>query len=114
MCVDVSNYNRREKGQAKISAEEWQKLSKILEVPLEDIFEAEESQVFIFNDQSTGNVNSVVNYTIPLSMWKKKKKYIGILEKEIAEMNRNKWYYRNVEFETRKRNAKTRNCSEKK
>jgi transcriptional regulator with XRE-family HTH domain len=90
LCVDVSNYNRREKGQAKISAEEWQKLSKILEVPLEDIFEAEESQVFIFNDQSTGNVNSVVNYTIPLSKWETQKKYIGILEKEIAEMNRNK------------------------
>jgi transcriptional regulator with XRE-family HTH domain len=90
LCVDVSNYNRREKGQAKISAEEWQKLSKILEVPLEDIFEAEESQVFIFNDQSTGNVNSVVNYTIPLSKWETQKKYIGILEKEIAEINRNK------------------------
>ena len=80
LCVDGSNYNRREKGLAKISAEEWQKLSKILAVPLKDIFDAEDSQIFIFNDDdATGNANSVLNYTIPLSMWETQKKYIEFL-----------------------------------
>lgn len=28
--IDVSNYNRREKGEIKITTEQWQKLSKVL------------------------------------------------------------------------------------
>lgn len=33
LCIDVSNYARREKGVARISNNEWIKLSEILEVP---------------------------------------------------------------------------------
>ncbi len=86
LCVTVSNYNRRERGQTKISADEWQKIAKVLEVPLEDIYDPEESQVFIFNDNATGNVNSVINYNIPLSMWETQKKYIEKLEQEIQQL----------------------------
>ena len=59
--MDVSSYSRRENGQVKISNKEWQKISDILEVPLEDIYEAEESMIMIFNDNSTGNGNIVTN-----------------------------------------------------
>lgn len=86
LCVTVSNYNRRERGQTKISADEWQKIAKVLEVPLEDIYDPEESQVFIFNDNATGNVNSVINYNIPLSMWETQKKYIEKLAQEIQQL----------------------------
>lgn len=86
LCVTVSNYNRRERGQTKISADEWQKIAKVLEVPLADIYDPEESQVFIFNDNATGNVNSVINYNIPLSMWETQKKYIEKLEQEIQQL----------------------------
>ncbi len=48
----------------------------------EEIYEAEESQIFIFNDNFTGNVNSAVNYNIPLSIWEAQKKYIEKLEEE--------------------------------
>jgi transcriptional regulator with XRE-family HTH domain len=88
LCMDVSNYNRRENGQAKISTKEWQKLSEIMSVPIEDIFESEESQVFIFSDNATGNINSKVNYNIPLSMWENQKKYIEKLEKELEELRK--------------------------
>jgi transcriptional regulator with XRE-family HTH domain len=88
LCMDVSNYNRRENGQAKISTKEWQKLSEIMSVPIEDIFESEESQVFIFSDNATGNINSKVNYNIPLSMWETQKKYIEKLEKELEELRK--------------------------
>ena len=31
LCMDVSNYNRRERGQVKISLKEWEKLAEILQ-----------------------------------------------------------------------------------
>lgn len=85
LSMDVSNYNRREKGITKISLLEWQKIAKILNTSVEDIYETEESMVFIFNDNSTGNGNgigNVNNYNIPLSMWESQKKYIEMLEIE--------------------------------
>lgn len=87
LCIDVSNYNRREKGTAKISMQEWQKMAETLEVPLQDIYENDEGMVFIFNDNSTGNGNVVNNnYNIPLSVWETQKKYIEKLEAEIEEL----------------------------
>ena len=61
LVMDISSYSRRENGQVKISGKEWQKMSDILEVPLEDIYESEESMIMIFNDNSTGNGNIVTN-----------------------------------------------------
>lgn len=61
-----SNYSRKENGSSKISKQEWEKLSKTLEVPVEDIFENEDSHVFIFQDNSTGNYSGTNNiYSIP-------------------------------------------------
>jgi len=37
LCMDVSCYNRREKGQIKISMHEWNKLAEILNVPVDEI-----------------------------------------------------------------------------
>ncbi|SDL98435.1 helix-turn-helix transcriptional regulator [Chryseobacterium taihuense] len=83
LCMDVSNYNRREKGMAKISMQQWKKIAEVLEIPLEDIYEADENLIFIFNDNSTGNDNFVSNnYNIPLSVWETQKKYIDKLEAE--------------------------------
>ena len=83
LCMDVSNYNRRESGQIKISAEQWQKLAKELKVPLEDIYETEETQIFIFNDNSTGNGNIVTNYSLPQDVLDMYQKHISALEQEI-------------------------------
>lgn len=82
LCMTVANYSRRENGTTKINESQWQKLADILEVPLEDIYEAEESQIFIFNDNATGNGNIVNNYNIPMSIWESQKKYIEKLEEE--------------------------------
>ncbi|WP_449397785.1 helix-turn-helix transcriptional regulator [Chryseobacterium wanjuense] len=89
LCMDVSNYNRREKGIAKISLQEWQKIAEVLETPIEDIYENEEGMVIIFNDNSTGTgygVGVVNNYNIPVSMWESQKKYIEKLEAEIESL----------------------------
>ena len=93
--IGTSSYSRKENGQIKISSKEWQKLSEILEVPLEDIYESEESMILIYNDNSSGNGNSngniVTNYAIPQSILDSQKKYIEKLEEEnrrLAEENR--------------------------
>lgn len=39
--TDVSNYNRKELGEVKITKQEWEKISNFLEVPIEDIYEAD-------------------------------------------------------------------------
>jgi DNA-binding XRE family transcriptional regulator len=80
--INVSSYCRKEKGELKISNYEWKKLSEVLETPLEDIYESEESMIFVFNDHSTSNGNIVTNYTIPQSIWESQKKYIEKLEEE--------------------------------
>jgi len=83
LCMDVSNYNRRESGQIKISAEQWQKLAKELKVPLEDIYETDEHQIFIFNDNPTNCGNIVTNYQMPQEVLDMYQKHISALEQEI-------------------------------
>ncbi|MGH1519383.1 helix-turn-helix transcriptional regulator [Chryseobacterium sp. JK1] len=42
--TDVSNYNRKELGDVKITKQEWEKISVFLEVSVEEIFEADEEK----------------------------------------------------------------------
>ena len=83
LCVDVSNYNRREKGQIRISNNEWEKIAKFLEIPVEDIFESEENNFFVFKDQSTGNYLGTNHiYSIPEYFLENQKKYNEKVEEE--------------------------------
>ena len=86
--MDISSYSRRENGQIRISDNEWKKMSDILKVPLEDIYEPEESMVMIFNDNSSGTGNGIIvtNYTLPQSFLDLQKKYIEKLEEEIQNL----------------------------
>lgn len=84
--MDVSNYNRREKGQMKISNSEWEKLSKILEVPIEEIYESEESNFFVFKDNATDNISTNNFYTIPEYLLDNQRKYIQKLEEENQDL----------------------------
>ena len=40
-----SNYSRREKGMTKISAQEWGKIAKVLDLKIEDIYEADNHHI---------------------------------------------------------------------
>jgi len=83
LFMDVSNYNRREKGLSKITSNEWEKLASILEVSVEDIYEGEETTFIICKDQSVG-INQGTNnvYTIPEFILDSQRKYIQKLEEE--------------------------------
>ena len=84
LCMDVSGYSRRESGKIRITAGQWKKIAEILEVPVEEIFEADENMIFIFNDNATGNGNIVTNYTLPQDVIDLYKKHIAVLEQEIG------------------------------
>jgi len=89
LCMDASNYNRREKGQIRISPHEWKKLADILEVPVEEIYEPEDNQVFVCKDNSTVHyLNQGTNniYSVPEHLLETQRKYIAILENEIVEL----------------------------
>jgi hypothetical protein len=75
--MDVSNYNRREKGQAKITSSEWGKLANILNVSVEEIFESEEATFIMCKDQTVGINHGTNNiYTIPEFLLESQRKYI--------------------------------------
>jgi len=91
MFLTVSSYNRREKGKTKIHIDEWQKLAKILSVSLEDIYEPEDSQSVSFNDNSTATGNYFYTnniYSIPDYILESQHKLIQLLEKKIAELEK--------------------------
>ena len=51
----TSNYNRRENGITKISKREWDKMAKILDCKLDEIYEPEDGVYIINGDHAQGN-----------------------------------------------------------
>ena len=93
-CIgkNVSSYNRKENGEIKINHKEWQILAKELDASLEDIYESEESLIFVFNDNASGignGIGNTVNYTTPNCLGNSKKVYRKIGRRESAVKRRN-------------------------
>ena len=87
LSMDVSNYSRREKGQVKISFCEWEKLAGILQEPIENIYESEDTQVFVCRDSTTVHYQGTNHiYSIPEYFLETQRKYINMLEKELHEL----------------------------
>ena len=85
--MDVSNYTRREKGQAKIYPNEWEKLATILDVPVDEIYEPDDNQIFICKDRSTVHYQGTNHiYAVPEHLLETQRKYIEVLEKENREL----------------------------
>jgi transcriptional regulator with XRE-family HTH domain len=92
LCMDVSNYNRREKGLSKIAPAEWEKIAAHLDVSLEDIYESEDATFIVCRDHSVGVVNHGTNnvYTVPEFLLESQRKYTAKLEEEVAFLKQNK------------------------
>jgi len=87
--MDDSNYSRRENGEVNLNMKQWEILAKVLDVPLSEIYESDENQVFICNNSSLVNYQgSNNNYTIPESLLENQQKYINKLEEENKELKR--------------------------
>jgi transcriptional regulator with XRE-family HTH domain len=97
--ISQSQYNRRENGVTKISKKEWDKIAKILDTPLENIYEPEDGVYIINNDNANGNYSGSHNHfsQIPDHILDTMRKYIekleeenSILKAEIANMTKTK------------------------
>jgi transcriptional regulator with XRE-family HTH domain len=93
LATDVSNYSRKETGDVKIIHEEWNKIAKFLDVPLEEIYE-EEAATIINNNNSTfndspgsgSNINTF-NNGLGIDIIKNLQDYISLLKEEINSLN---------------------------
>ncbi|MCD9617303.1 helix-turn-helix transcriptional regulator [Chryseobacterium gleum] len=91
IATDVSNYSRKESGDVKIIREEWDKLARFLDVPVEDIYEEEEATIVVNNDHpvfndrasSAGVITNQNNYdNIPGAIIENLQNYIALLKEE--------------------------------
>ncbi|SFN29187.1 DNA-binding transcriptional regulator, XRE-family HTH domain [Chryseobacterium oleae] len=84
-----SQYQRREKGEIKISDEEWERMAKALDTTVEDIREDDIPQRINDNyDNNSGNYYPHVhnNYNIPEFILENQQEYINLLKKQIEEL----------------------------
>ena len=86
--METSNYNRRENGVTKISKREWDKMAKLLECNLDEIYEPEDGVYVINNENASGNYSgshNVFNANDSFIL-ETMKKYITKLEEENAQL----------------------------
>ncbi|MDR6921867.1 MULTISPECIES: helix-turn-helix transcriptional regulator [Chryseobacterium] len=91
IATDVSNYSRKESGDVRIIPDEWDKIARFLEVPIEEIYEEEDSKIIVnndhpvFNDRSSsaGVITNQNNYdNIPGAIIENLQAYITLLKEE--------------------------------
>lgn len=89
IATDVSNYSRKENGDVKIIKEEWEKIANFLQIPMEEIYEDDESKVVVNNENNSTGENSGLHsnlynnyYSIPNSIIENLQDYINILKEE--------------------------------
>lgn len=89
IATDVSNYSRKENGDVRIIKDEWDKIARFLDVPVEDIYEDEEAKIVVnndhpvFNDQSVSAIGTQNQYNnIPGSIVENLQGYIALLKEE--------------------------------
>ncbi|AZA50892.1 XRE family transcriptional regulator [Chryseobacterium carnipullorum] len=88
ISTDVSNYCRKESGDVRIYDDEWEKLAKALDVPVQEIKEERKSGIVnnenpIYNDNS-GNFNHYNN--IPGDIVENLQDYIKVLKAQIEAL----------------------------
>lgn len=98
IATDVSNYCRKEGGDVKIIHEEWEKIANFLNVPVEEIYEEEEGDTIINNNNATfydspgagsGSVQNTFNNHLSIEIIKNLQEYIGLLKEEVKRLKDN-------------------------
>ncbi|NIF04029.1 helix-turn-helix domain-containing protein [Chryseobacterium sp. Tr-659] len=88
IATDVSNYSRKESGDVRIIPDEWEKIARFLEVPIEEIYEEEEAKIIVnydhpvFNDSSSGSGSFHQFNNLPGSIIESLQGYIALLKEE--------------------------------
>lgn len=92
--ISQTHYQRKEKGEVGITDMEWERISKLLEVDVEEIKENNEAANVMQNfDNSSGNYigNNNSYFNIPEYILENQKDYINLLKEENERLkNENK------------------------
>ena len=87
--MSQSQYHRREKGDFKISDEEWERIAKVLDTTVEDIKEDDSLMHQVNNyDNNSGNYFGSNNYfyNIPDFVLDNQQDYINLLKERIQKL----------------------------
>jgi transcriptional regulator with XRE-family HTH domain len=84
VAMSQSQYQRRERGEIRITDDEWVRISKCLEIDLEDIKEEDSFSTINNYDNNSGHYSSSNNYfyNIPEFLMKNQQDYIEMLKEE--------------------------------
>jgi transcriptional regulator with XRE-family HTH domain len=84
LSTGISSYSRKENGKTKIHDDEWEKMAKALDVPVEEL-KGEIASGVVHNENSTLHDQSgsyIHNYNIPNSIIENLQDYINLLKEE--------------------------------
>lgn len=85
--MDVSCYCRRESGQIKISAQQWQKIAETLGVSVEEIYQSDDVLFSVLNrNNSTFGRGVTGKYSLPEEVLGMYYKHIEVLEMELCRL----------------------------
>ncbi|KMQ65688.1 hypothetical protein ACM46_07395 [Chryseobacterium angstadtii] len=97
IATDVSNYSRKESGDVRIFRDEWEKISRFLDLPIEEIYEDDEVKTIIQNPvfhDSPGSyaMGHVTNFNneMSLAIIKNLQEYIELLKDEVKRLKEGK------------------------
>jgi transcriptional regulator with XRE-family HTH domain len=88
IATDVSNYSRKENGEVRIFDDEWEKLAKALDVPVEEIKEEKPAAVVQNNDNFSDHAAGINYnyYNVPNQVMDNLQDYIKILKEQIESL----------------------------
>jgi DNA-binding XRE family transcriptional regulator len=87
IATSTSNYSRKESGQVKIFTEEWIKISRFLNVSVEEIYEHEESKPTTQKKASSPYSSGIfLNHDYAESLIRNLQDYIILLKDEISRL----------------------------
>lgn len=85
LCMSQSQYQRRERGEIRISEEEWMRMAKILDKEIEDIYEEDKVTAIYNYDNHLESYSTSDNYlySIPWFIMKNQQEFIEMLKLKI-------------------------------
>ncbi|WP_418124552.1 transcriptional regulator [Chryseobacterium sp. PTM-20240506] len=89
LSTDVSNYCRKESGDVRIFDDEWEKLAKALDVPVEEIKEERVAAVVQNNDNFSDNATANIHcnyYNVPNQVMDNLQDYIKLLKEQVETL----------------------------
>ena len=88
LSTDVSNYCRKESGDVRIFDDEWEKLAKALDVPVEEIKEERTAAVVQNNDNFSDHAAGINYnyYNVPNQVMDNLQDYIKLLKEQVEAL----------------------------